>query len=139
MKTLEGTRTKADARTAVAVASAYAMVLHVLLMGAMAAPEAKSLDLSAPIQFCHHLSPEPRSLLIHLLGKLSWPGSPGTGTNQHFVAGWSACIEITLPADHAVDAEIDLGPFSLAARLDVSPAGDGARDGAAPCRARDET
>ena len=51
------------------------------------------------------------------------------------LAGWSACFEsamefaartlkITLPADHAVDAEIDLGPeggaFSLAARLYVS-------------------
>ena len=69
--------------------------------------------------------------------KLSRPGSSGTGTNpeQLFAAGWSACFEsamefaarnmkITLPADHAVDAEIDLGPeggaFSLAARLYVS-------------------
>src|ERR1700730_18555111 len=47
-------------------------------------------------------------------------GSPGTGTNpeQLFAAGWSACFEsamefaarnmkITLPADHAVDAQID--------------------------------
>ena len=66
--------------------------------------------------------------------RLSRPGGPGTGTNpeQLFAAGWSACFEsamefaarnmkITLPADHAVDAEIDLGPeggaFSLAARL----------------------
>src|SRR5258708_2838940 len=65
---------------------------------------------------------------------LSRPGSPGTGTNpeQLFAAGWSACFEsamefvarnlkITLPADHAVDAEIDLGPegggFAVAARL----------------------
>ena len=73
----------------------------------------------------------------HLEVKLSRPGSPGTGTNpeQLFAAGWSACFEsamefaarsmkITLPADHAVDAEIDLGPeggrFSLAARLYVS-------------------
>ena len=69
--------------------------------------------------------------------KLSRPGGPGTGTNpeQLVAAGWSACFEsamefvagklkITLPADHAVDAEIDLGPeggaFSLAARLYVS-------------------
>jgi lipoyl-dependent peroxiredoxin len=69
--------------------------------------------------------------------RLSRPGSPGTGTNpeQLFAAGWSACFDsamefaarnmkITLPADHAVDAEIDLGPegaaFSLAARLFVS-------------------
>jgi lipoyl-dependent peroxiredoxin len=51
------------------------------------------------------------------------------------VHGWSACFEsamefaarnmkIMLPADHAVDAEIDLGPeggaFSFAARLYVS-------------------
>ena len=63
--------------------------------------------------------------------------SPGTGTNpeQLFAAGWSACFDsamefaarnmkIKLPADHTVDAEIDLGPeggaFSLAARLYVS-------------------
>ena len=69
--------------------------------------------------------------------RLSRPGSPGTGTNpeQLFAAGWSACFEsamefaarnmkIALPADHAVDAEIDLGPeggaFSLAARVYVS-------------------
>jgi lipoyl-dependent peroxiredoxin len=69
--------------------------------------------------------------------RLSRPGGAGTGTNpeQLFAAGWSACFEsamefaarnmkITLPADHAVDAEIDLGPeggaFSLAARLYVS-------------------
>jgi lipoyl-dependent peroxiredoxin len=69
--------------------------------------------------------------------RLSRPGSPGTGTNpeQLFAAGWSACFDsamefaarnmkITLPADHAVDAEIDLGPeggaFSLAARFYVS-------------------
>jgi lipoyl-dependent peroxiredoxin len=69
--------------------------------------------------------------------RLSRPGSPGAGTNpeQLLAAGWSACfgsamefaarnMKITLPADHAVDAEIDLGPeggaFSLAARLYVS-------------------
>jgi osmotically inducible protein OsmC len=68
---------------------------------------------------------------------LSRPGTPGTGTNpeQLLAAGWSACFEsamafaarnmkITLPADHAVDAEVDLGPeggaFSIAARLYVS-------------------
>ena len=61
---------------------------------------------------------------------LSRPGSPGTGPNpeQLLAAGWSARFElamefaarnmkITLPADHVVDAEIDLGPeggaFSL--------------------------
>jgi lipoyl-dependent peroxiredoxin len=69
--------------------------------------------------------------------RLSRPGTPGAGTNpeQLLAAGWSACFEsamefaarnlkITLPADHAVDAEIDLGPeggtFSIAARLYVS-------------------
>ena len=68
---------------------------------------------------------------------LSRPGGPGTGTNpeQLFAAGWSACFQsamefvarsmkITLPADNAVDAEIDLGPdgggFGLAARLYVN-------------------
>jgi hypothetical protein len=66
-----------------------------------------------------------------------------------FAAGWSACFEsamefaarnmkITLPADHAVDAEIDLGPEGGRLRPGGSPlrepAGDGARDGAAPCR-----
>ena len=68
---------------------------------------------------------------------LSRPGGPGTGTNpeQLFAAGWSACFQsamefvarsmkITLPADNAVDAEIDLGPdgggFGIAARLYVS-------------------
>jgi lipoyl-dependent peroxiredoxin len=73
----------------------------------------------------------------HLEVTLSRPGGPGTGTNpeQLFAAGWSACFEsamefaartlkITLPAGHAVDAEIDLGPeggaFSVAARLIVS-------------------
>ena len=69
--------------------------------------------------------------------RLSRPGSPSNGTNpeQLLAAGWVACFDsamvfaarnmkITLPADHAVDAEVDLGPeegvFSLAARLYVS-------------------
>jgi lipoyl-dependent peroxiredoxin len=69
--------------------------------------------------------------------KLSRPGAAGGGTNpeQLFAAGWSACFEsamahaarnmkITLPADLAIDAEVDLGPmgdaFGLAARLNVS-------------------
>lgn len=68
---------------------------------------------------------------------LSPPGSNGPGTNpeQLFGAGWSACFlsavgkaaqvaEVTLPADAAVDAEIDLGhggeAYFLAARLKVS-------------------
>ncbi len=53
--------------------------------------------------------------------KFSAPGVPGTGTNpeQLFAAGWSACfisamgvvankMKVKLPADAAVDAEIDL-------------------------------
>jgi Ohr subfamily peroxiredoxin len=69
--------------------------------------------------------------------KLSPPGSPGAGTNpeQLFAAGWSACfigamgrvarnMKIALPADVAVDAEVDLGTsgdqFLLRARLNVS-------------------
>jgi osmotically inducible protein OsmC len=69
--------------------------------------------------------------------QLSPPGSAGNGTNpeQLFAAGWSACfigamghaarkLEVTLPADLAVDAEVDLGTASsayfLQARLNVS-------------------
>src|SRR5947208_14168757 len=69
--------------------------------------------------------------------KLSSPGGPGTGTSpeQLFAAGWSACFlaaiklvagkkKVTLPADVAIDAEVDLGTrhgvFGLAARLNVS-------------------
>lgn len=69
--------------------------------------------------------------------KLSSPGSRGAGTNpeQLFAAGWSACFigamgraakdhHVALPADAAVDAEVDLGTgeggFSLRARLTVS-------------------
>jgi|HubBroStandDraft_3_1064219.scaffolds.fasta_scaffold246990_2 osmotically inducible protein OsmC len=69
--------------------------------------------------------------------KLSTPGSPGAGTNpeQLFAAGWSACflsaiklvagkMKAALPADPAIDAEVDLGTahgvFGLAARLNVS-------------------
>jgi Ohr subfamily peroxiredoxin len=69
--------------------------------------------------------------------KLSTPGTADSGTNpeQLFAAGWSACFEgamglaarkmkITLPADLAIDAEVDLklagGAYFLRARLDVS-------------------
>ena len=69
--------------------------------------------------------------------KLSSPGTAGSGTNpeQLFAAGWSACFEgamglaarkmkITLPADLAIDAEVDLnladGAYFLRARLNVS-------------------
>lgn len=69
--------------------------------------------------------------------QLSPPGSAGKGTNpeQLFAAGWSACFEgamglaarkrkIALPADLAIDAEVDLGTagdqYFLQARLNVS-------------------
>src|ERR1700758_323980 len=69
--------------------------------------------------------------------KFSAPGVPGTGTNpeQLFAAGWSACfisamglvankMKVQLPADAAVDAEIDLcnsgDGYFLRARLNVS-------------------
>ena len=69
--------------------------------------------------------------------KLSSPGTAGTGTNpeQLFAAGWSACFlgamgvaaqqqRVALPADRAVDAEVDLGTndsgYLLRARLEVS-------------------
>jgi lipoyl-dependent peroxiredoxin len=69
--------------------------------------------------------------------KLSSPGTKGAGTNpeQLFAAGWSACfigamgiaaskMKITLPENHAVDAEVDLGlskgEYFLQARLNVS-------------------
>ncbi|NML59849.1 organic hydroperoxide resistance protein [Massilia sp. RP-1-19] len=69
--------------------------------------------------------------------QLSSPGTSGAGTNpeQLFAAGWSACfigaigkaaagMKIALPADLAVDAEVDLGTsegaYALQARLYVS-------------------
>jgi len=69
--------------------------------------------------------------------KLSVPGTHGTGTNpeQLFAAGWSACflsavklvagkMKIRLPADFAIDSEVDLGMtgggYFLQARLNVS-------------------
>jgi Ohr subfamily peroxiredoxin len=72
--------------------------------------------------------------------KLSSPGSSGAGTNpeQLFAAGWSACfigamglaagkMKIKLPADLAVDTEVDLcnadGAYFLQARLNVSVPG----------------
>jgi Ohr subfamily peroxiredoxin len=76
----------------------------------------------------------------HLEITLSTPGTAGSGTNpeQLFAAGWSACFEgamgiaarkmrITLPADLAIDAEVDLcttaGAYFLQARLNVSVPG----------------
>ena len=72
--------------------------------------------------------------------RLSTPGGPGGGTNpeQLFAAGWSACFEgamaiaahkmsVTLPADLAIDAEVDLNiadaAYFLSARLKVSVPG----------------
>ena len=69
--------------------------------------------------------------------KLSMPGGPGLGTNpeQLLAAGWSACFEsamglaahkrkVALPADAAIDAEVDLNladsGYFLRARLNVS-------------------
>jgi lipoyl-dependent peroxiredoxin len=68
---------------------------------------------------------------------LSSPGTSGKGTNpeQLFAAGYSACfigaikavagqMKLAVPADVAVDAEVDLGPipagYGIAARLKVS-------------------
>lgn len=73
----------------------------------------------------------------HLDIRLSSPGTGGPGTNpeQLFAAGWSACFEgalalaahrkkIKLPAELAIDAEVDLhldnGAYFLSARLNVS-------------------
>jgi osmotically inducible protein OsmC len=69
--------------------------------------------------------------------KLATPGTARVGTNpeQLFAAGWSACFEsamgiaarkrkIALPADLAIDAEVDLcladSGYFLQARLNVS-------------------
>ncbi|CDN51028.1 organic hydroperoxide resistance protein [Neorhizobium galegae] len=69
--------------------------------------------------------------------KLSPPGSAHAGTNpeQLFAAGWSACFigamgiaagkrKIKLPAETAVDAEVDLGTtegaYFLQARFNIS-------------------
>jgi len=73
----------------------------------------------------------------HLEAKLSVPATSGTGTNpeQLFAVGWSACflsaikivaarVKVRLPADLAVDAEVDLGTtgggYLLQARLKVN-------------------
>jgi Ohr subfamily peroxiredoxin len=69
--------------------------------------------------------------------KFSVPGAPGNGTNpeQLFAVGWSGCflsaiklvaskMKVRLPADPAIDAEVDLctgdDGYSLRARLNVS-------------------
>lgn len=68
--------------------------------------------------------------------QLAPPGGSGTGTNpeQLFAAGYSACFigamkavaarqKVALPADVAVDAEVDLGPvgqaFGIAVRMTI--------------------
>ena len=68
---------------------------------------------------------------------LSRPGTSGSGTNpeQLFAAGWSACfigalkaeaakMNLAVPADLAIDAEVDLGvtdgAYGLAVRLNVT-------------------
>jgi lipoyl-dependent peroxiredoxin len=68
--------------------------------------------------------------------RLSVPGTPGTGTNpeQLLAVGWSACYlsaikilagqrKVRLPADAAIDTEVDLGAsdgsYFLRARLTV--------------------
>jgi Ohr subfamily peroxiredoxin len=69
--------------------------------------------------------------------KFSLPGGPGNGTNpeQLFAVGWSGCflsamkivaatMKVRLPADPAIDAEVDLctgdDGYFLKARLNVS-------------------
>ena len=69
--------------------------------------------------------------------KFTSQGAPGSGINpeQLFAAGWSACfisamkiaagkMKVDLPADLAIDAEVDVGTthdaYGLAARLNVS-------------------
>ncbi len=69
--------------------------------------------------------------------KLTVPGTPGTGTNpeQLFAVGWSACflsaikivaarMKVKLPAELAVDAEVDLGTngggYLIQSRLSVN-------------------
>jgi len=80
---------------------------------------------------------EGRSSDDRLSVKLSSPGGSGQGTNpeQLFALGYSACfmgamkavapkLQLQVPQDAAVDAEVDLGPTSLgygiAARLNIS-------------------
>src|ERR1700730_18383492 len=81
--------------------------------------------------------------------KLSTPDAWGTGTNpeQLLAAGWSACfvssikivaarMKVMLPADLAVDAEMDLGTtggaYFLSSSPQRQPAGFGARSRPGP-------
>jgi lipoyl-dependent peroxiredoxin len=84
------------------------------------------------------------------------PGKPGKGTNpeQLFAAGWSACFEgamglaarklrIQLPADLAIDAEVDLNlagdQYFLSARLNISLPGLSRTDAEALANAAHQT
>jgi len=72
--------------------------------------------------------------------KLSSPGGAGQGTNpeQLFGVGYSACflgamkavapkLGVTVPADTAIDAEVDLGPtalgYGIAVRMKITVPG----------------
>jgi len=69
--------------------------------------------------------------------KLSPPGTAGNGTNpeQLFAAGYAACfigaikavapkLQVQVPAETAIDSEVDLGPtsqgYGISVRLNVS-------------------
>jgi hypothetical protein len=80
-----------------------------------------------------------------LCAKVSGSGlGAGTNLEQLFAAGWSACYlsamksvagktKVTLPADVAIDVEVDLGTtggdYGLAARLNISLPGSGSMRG----------
>ena len=85
---------------------------------------------------------------------LSRPGTSGSGTNpeQLFAAGWSACFlsaikliagkrKIALPAELAVDAEVDLGTTRWWGRpggqAEREPPGHGPRSGSVPGGSRE--
>jgi lipoyl-dependent peroxiredoxin len=88
--------------------------------------------------------------------KLSRPGTLDSGTNpeQLFAAGWSACfisameleakkMKVSLPADLAVNAEVDLcrvdGAYFIRVRLNVSLPGIGRETGQALVDATHQT
>lgn len=88
--------------------------------------------------------------------KLSRPGTLDSGTNpeQLFAAGWSACfisamgleakrMKVILPADLAVDAEVDLcnddGAYFIRVRLNVNLPGVGRETGQALVDATHQT
>ncbi len=88
--------------------------------------------------------------------KLSRPGTLDSGTNpeQLFAAGWSACfisameleakkMKVALPADLAVNAEVDLcnadGAYFIRVRLNVSLPGVGRETGQALVDATHQT